>query len=115
MNRKPDCIFCKIIAKEVPANIIYENDKIVAFYDIDPKAPIHILLVPKEHIATLNDVQDFSIIGEIVEAGVKIAKDLKIANSGYKILANCNRDAGQAVFHIHFHLLGGKKMEYLPV
>ena len=110
-----ECVFCKIVKKEIKSDIVYEDEKIIAFYDIDPKAPIHILIVPKEHIPTLNDVKDFSIFSDLIRVATELAKEKNISKSGYKILANCGKDAGQAVFHIHFHLLGGMKMEYLPV
>lgn len=105
-------IFTKIINREIPATIVYENDKVIAFKDINPQAPIHILVVPKKEIATLNDIkeEDKELIGEIYLAIGKIAKDLGIDEQGYRVIANCNEYGGQEVFHIHFHLLGGKKL-----
>lgn len=111
-----DCLFCKIISKEIPANIIYEDDLILAFDDIHPKAPIHKLIIPKKHIETLNDLQpeDTPILGAMFQAAKKIAQELNIAEPGYRIVMNCNQDAGQIVFHIHMHLLGGKTLAWSP-
>lgn len=106
-------IFTKIINREIPATIVFENDKVLAFKDINPQAPIHILVVPKKEIPTINDLkeEDTELIGEIYLAIGKIAKDLGIAEQGYRVISNCNEYGGQEVFHIHFHLLGGKKLE----
>ncbi len=105
-------IFTKIINREIPAAIVFENDKVIAFKDINPQAPIHILVVPKKEIATINDIkeEDKELIGEVYLAIGKIAKDLEIAEEGYRVIANCNEYGGQEVFHIHFHLLGGEKL-----
>lgn len=105
-------IFTKIINREIPANIVYENEKVIAFKDINPQAPIHILVVPKKEIPTINDIteEDRELIGEMYLTIGKIAKDLGIAEEGYRVITNCNEFGGQEVFHIHFHLLGGKKL-----
>lgn len=105
-------IFTKIINREIPADIVYENEKVIAFKDINPQAPIHILVVPKKEIPTINDIteEDKALIGEIYLAIGKIVKDLGIAEEGYRVITNCNEFGGQEVFHIHFHLLGGKKL-----
>ena len=105
-------IFTKIINREIPAEIVYENDKVLAFKDINPQAPVHILVVPKKEIPTINDIteEDKELIGEMYLAIAKIAKDLNIAEDGYRVITNCNEFGGQEVFHIHFHLLGGKKL-----
>lgn len=105
-------IFTKIINREIPASIVYENDKVLAFKDINPQAPIHILVIPKKEIPTINDIkeEDRELIGEMYLAIAKIAKDLGIAEEGYRVITNCNEYGGQEVFHIHFHLLGGKKL-----
>lgn len=105
-------IFTKIINREIPANIVYENDKVIAFKDINPAAPIHILVVPKKEIATINDIQaeDRELIGEMYLAIGKIVKDLGIDKEGYRIITNCNEFGGQEVFHLHFHILGGKRL-----
>lgn len=105
-------IFTKIINREIPATIVFENDKILAFKDINPQAPVHILVVPKKEIPTINDIkeEDKELIGEMYMVIAKIAKDLGIAEEGYRVITNCNEYGGQEVFHIHFHLLGGKKL-----
>lgn len=105
-------IFTKIINREIPADIVYENDKVLAFKDINPQAPIHILVITKKEIPTINDIkeEDRELIGEMYLAIAKIAKDLGIAEEGYRVITNCNEYGGQEVFHIHFHLLGGKKL-----
>ena len=98
-------IFTKIINREIPATIVFENDKVIAFKDINPAAPVHILVVPKKEIPTINDIkpEDKDIIGEIT-------KKLGIAEEGYRVITNCNEFGGQEVFHLHFHILGGKKL-----
>lgn len=103
-------IFTKIINKEIPATIVFENEKVIAFKDINPIAPIHILVVPKKEIPTLNDIsiEDKELIGEIFLAIAKIAKDLNIAENGYRVISNCNSYGGQEVFHLHYHLLAGE-------
>ncbi|MES2764415.1 MAG: histidine triad nucleotide-binding protein [Bacteroidota bacterium] len=108
----PDSIFTKIIKREIPAHIEYEDDDIIAFKDIAPSAPVHILIVPKRHIATLNDAGegDASLLGKIVLVAARIAKEKGIAADGYRLIMNCNADGGQTVFHIHCHLLGGKNL-----
>ena len=111
-----DCIFCKIISGKVPANIVLENDSILAFKDIEPQAPVHILIIPKKHITSINDIEfkDRDICGDMLLAAKQIAKTLNIKNSGYRTIFNTNEDAGQTVFHIHMHLLGGRKMKSPP-
>jgi histidine triad (HIT) family protein len=111
-----DCIFCKIVNKEIKSEIIYETENIVAFNDLNPQAPYHILIIPKKHIETINDVEpeNMELIGELVIAAKKIAKQKNIADSGYRLIFNCNKDAGQEVFHIHLHLLGGRKFSWPP-
>ena len=103
-----DCLFCKIISREIPASIVYEDDRVLAFDDINPQAPTHVLVVPKQHIATLNDLtpDDDHIVGELARRAVAIAKERGNAVSGYRTVFNTNRDAGQTVFHIHLHLIG---------
>ena len=109
-------LFEKIIAREIPADIVYEDDDVIAFHDIDPKAPTHILIVPKTPTPTLNDLADPDAerIGKIVLTAAKIAKQEDIAESGYRLVFNCNADGGQSVYHIHGHLLGGRKMQWPP-
>jgi histidine triad (HIT) family protein len=111
-----DCLFCKIIKREIPASMVYEDDRVVAFNDINPQASTHVLVVPKKHIATLNDLQsgDDRIVGEIVRRAAAIAADRGIAAGGYRTVFNTNRDAGQTVFHIHLHLIGGRNLSWPP-
>lgn len=111
-----DCIFCKIINREIPAHIVYEDDNIVAFDDLYPKAPHHKLIIPRKHIETLNDVsqQDQSLMGEMMLVTKNLAKELGIAEEGYRLVMNCNEGGGQVIFHIHFHLLGGRNLEWPP-
>lgn len=110
-----DCIFCKIIAGDLPATKVYENDDVLAFHDIAPQAPVHVLIIPKKHIATMNDVteEDGTYIAEIHRAAQIIAKELGIAESGYRLINNCGSDGGQVVYHLHYHLLGGEKLKSL--
>jgi histidine triad (HIT) family protein len=111
-----DCLFCKIIARQIPGSIVYEDDRLIAFNDINPQAPTHVLIVPKRHIATLNDLQpgDDGIVGEMVRRAAAIAKERGLDAGGFRAVFNTNRDAGQTVFHIHLHLLGGRSMTWPP-
>ncbi|WP_415890501.1 histidine triad nucleotide-binding protein [Neptuniibacter sp. SY11_33] len=111
-----DCLFCKIINKEIPAEIIYEDEHVIAFNDISPQAPTHALIIPRKHIATLNDISaaDTEVVGHMVKTAATIAKQLGIDESGYRTVFNCNSDGGQTVYHIHLHLLGGKPMGWPP-
>ena len=111
-----DCLFCKIATGEISAKIIYEDDQVVAFDDIHPQAPIHKLIIPKKHIATLNDlsIDDNLLLGQMIQTAKKIAQDLNISEPGYRLVFNCNRGAGQTVFHIHTHLLGGRPLLWPP-
>lgn len=105
-------IFSKIIAREIPAEIVYQDDQVTAFKDIHPIAPAHILIVPNREIATVNDVtpEDEQMLGHMFTVAKEIAQQMGIAESGYRLLVNCNQDAGQEVFHLHMHLLGGRKL-----
>lgn len=111
-----DCIFCKIAAGEIPADIVYDDGEVLAFRDINPEAPVHLLLIPRRHIATLNDLNeaDAALVGRLYLAGQQIAAELGVAESGYRTVINCNRDAGQLVFHIHMHLLAGRELGWPP-
>src|SRR3954464_10980465 len=106
------CLFCRIAAGEIPATKVYEDDRIIAFTDINPQATMHVLVVPREHIATLNDLDPAhdGLVGALVRRGAAIAAERGYAGSGYRTLFNCNADAGQAVFHIHLHVLGGRTL-----
>jgi len=107
-----NCLFCKIISGEIKSDKVYEDENLIAFKDINPKGPVHILLVPKKHFATLNDIpaSEFGLVAKIFQAVQKIAKEQGVAELGYRTLINTNKDAGQEVFHIHWHLIGGKKL-----
>ena len=111
-----ETIFGKIIKKEIPAEIVYEDDEVLAFKDIAPQAPVHILIIPKKEIPTSNDIadEDAPLIGKLFVVAKKLARDFGIADSGYRLVINCNKDAGQAVYHLHLHLLGGRKFAWPP-
>lgn len=111
-----ETIFSKIINKEIPADIVHEDDQIIAFRDINPQAPHHILIIPKKQIATVNDIEnaDAELIGNLVIRAKKIAARLGFAEKGYRLVFNCNKDGGQEVLHIHLHLLGGRQMKWPP-
>lgn len=115
MKENP-CIFCKIIKKEIPAKIIFEDNKVLAFEDIKPQAPVHIVIIPKAHIEKLSDIKEetAAVIGRLIVAANNIAKEKNIKESGYRVLFNCGPDAGQAVSHLHLHLLGGRIMAWPP-
>ena len=110
------CLFCKIIDKEIPSKIVYEDEHVLAFEDLTPQAPVHILVVPKKHISTSLDIEeeDNELIGRMFRAANAIAKEKEIAEKGFRAVMNCNREAGQTVFHIHLHLLGGRAMHWPP-
>ena len=110
------CLFCSIVNHEINASIVYEDDRVVAFNDINPQAPTHVLIVPRRHIASLNDLNgdDTELVGELVRRAALIAKDRGISASGFRTVFNTNRDAGQTVFHIHLHLIGGREMHWPP-
>ena len=110
------CVFCKIAAREIPAEILRESDRVVAFRDLDPKAPTHILLIPKDHIASLEDLTDDhgAMLADIVQAAAHLARTEGIDQTGWRLVSNVGPDAGQSVFHLHFHLLGGRKMLWPP-
>ncbi len=111
-----ESIFSKIIKREFPAEIVYEDDELIAINDINPQAPVHILIIPKREISTLNelDESDAILMGKIIIVAKKIAANKDIAEDGYRLLVNCNKNAGQTVFHIHFHLLGGRIFGWPP-
>lgn len=111
-----NCLFCKIIQGEIPANLIYEDNQVVAFRDINPQAPQHLLIVPRKHIATTLDIgaEDVELIGHIYRVAAKISADLGIADDGFRIVNNCGEAGGQTVWHLHFHLLGGRNLTWPP-
>ncbi|MBU0630870.1 MAG: histidine triad nucleotide-binding protein [Candidatus Margulisbacteria bacterium] len=108
------CLFCKIIDKEIPAGIVYEDEKIIAFNDIAPQAPVHILLVTKEHARFVEELADQAVVAHIYKIAEGLAKEKNIASSGYRMVVNHGRAAGQAVDHVHFHLLGGRALFWPP-
>ena len=109
-----ECLFCNIVNKKNSTDIIYQDDSILVFNDIAPQAPIHFLLIPKQHIATINDTDDAYLIGKLAITATKIAKKLKIAKDGYRLVLNCNKNGGQAVYHIHMHFLAGRQLDWPP-
>ena len=111
-----DCLFCKIAAKEIPASIVFEDDKVVAFRDLNPQAPKHVLIIPKKHIATIDDLEevDIGLVGQMVFTAKKIATDEGISQSGYRLIFNIKSDGGQQVYHIHLHMVGGRQMNWPP-
>ena len=111
-----DCLFCKIAEGQIKSDVVYEDDDILAFKDINPKAPVHILFIPKKHIPTLNDASesDASLIGKIILKATDVAKEQGVADEGYRVVLNCNKNAGQEVFHVHIHLLGGRALTWPP-
>jgi histidine triad (HIT) family protein len=110
-----NCLFCKIVSKEIAADIVYEDDKVLAFSDINPQAPVHILVIPHQHISTINDAneKDTELLGYMMLVAARIAKDNGVDESGYRLVVNCNEQGGQTVFHIHLHILGGRQLTRL--
>ena len=109
-----DCIFCKIAKKEIPSSIVYEDDKMLAFNDIAPQAPVHILVIPKKHVSTVAELEDMEVVKDLFSMMKVIAEQKGIAKTGYRIVVNHGKDAGQAVPHLHFHLLGGRPLKWPP-
>ena len=111
-----DCLFCKVIKREIPGSIVYEDDRVLAFNDVNPQAPTHVLVIPKQHIESLNELEteDDQLIGELVRRAAAIAKARGISAGGFRTVFNTNRDGGQTVFHVHLHLLGGRGMAWPP-
>ena len=111
-----DCLFCKMVNGDIKPDIAYENEDVLAFHDMHPQAPVHILVIPKRHISTLNDLKgvDNDIAGKLIIAAADIAKEQGIAEDGYRTVINCNQNGGQTVFHIHLHLLGGRPLNWPP-
>jgi histidine triad (HIT) family protein len=111
-----DCLFCKILAGDIPASFVHQDEHVVAIRDINPQAPLHVLIIPRRHVATLNDltVTDDGVVGEMVRRAALIAAEHGHADGGYRTVFNCNRLAGQTVFHIHLHLLAGRALGWPP-
>jgi histidine triad (HIT) family protein len=111
-----ECLFCQIVNKQLPSQIVYEDERVIAFDDRYPKAPIHKLIVPKKHIATINDVtaEDNELLGHMIQTAKQLAAELDIADPGYRLIFNVNAQGGQVIFHIHLHLLGGRDLSWPP-
>jgi histidine triad (HIT) family protein len=109
-----DCLFCRIVRREIPATLVTEDEHVVAFRDINPQAPTHVVIVPRDHVPSLNEATDPALIGRLSLAAAAIARTEGVAESGYRTVINTNRDAGQTVFHVHLHLLGGRRMTWPP-
>jgi len=109
-----DCLFCRIVRREIPATIVREDEHTLAFRDIDPKAPTHVLVIPKTHVASLNEATDAAALGRLLLAAAEIAKSEGIGSSGYRTVINTGAEAGQTVHHVHVHLLGGRHMKWPP-
>ena len=111
-----DCLFCRVVAGEIPAKVVFQDEHLVAFQDINPQAPMHVLVVPKKHVATLNDLTaaEDDLVGAMVRTAAKVAKERGHDGPGYRTVFNCNAQAGQTVFHIHLHVLGGRVMTWPP-
>ncbi len=112
----PDCIFCKIAAGDIDADIVYQSEDLVGFRDLNPQAPTHVLIIPRRHISTINDIaeSDAEVIGQLFVAAKEIAAQEDISEPGYRVTMNCNAGAGQSVFHVHLHLLGGRQFTWPP-
>ncbi len=111
-----DCIFCRIIDGRAPARIVHQDDRVIVIEDINPQAPVHLLVIPRRHVATLNDLTDAddALVGELIRRAAIVAKARGIADSGYRTVFNCNRGAGQSVYHLHLHVLGGRRLAWPP-
>ncbi|HLN85610.1 MAG TPA: histidine triad nucleotide-binding protein [Candidatus Limnocylindrales bacterium] len=111
-----NCLFCGIVDGKVKANLVYQDDFVVAFKDIAPKAPVHILIIPRQHLVSVSDIaeQDHALIGQIFQVAARLACEQGIADSGFRVVVNSGADAGQSVFHLHYHLLGGRQMSWPP-
>jgi len=111
-----DCLFCKIAAGQIPAAIVHQDERLVAFKDVNPQAPMHVLIIPRRHISTLNDLADSddALAGEMIRRAASLAREQGYEGRGYRTVFNCNADAGQTVFHVHLHVLGGRKLTWPP-
>lgn len=116
MALSDDCLFCKIIRREIPAGLVYEDDLVLAFDDVNPQAPVHTLIIPKEHVATVNDLgaKHSGLLAAMFAAAKSVARAKSVADDGYRLVLNCHERAGQSVFHVHMHLLGGRAMRWPP-
>ncbi|MBT5875727.1 MAG: histidine triad nucleotide-binding protein [Candidatus Latescibacteria bacterium] len=110
----PDCLFCSIVEGEIPADIVYENEHVLAFKDINPQAPYHALVIPRQHVATVADLETDGMMDELTRAANILARQEGIVEDGYRLVVNCNENGGQAVYHLHMHILGGRAMKWPP-
>ena len=108
------CLFCRMVAGEIKPDVVFEDDTVFAFRDINPQAPVHILIIPKVHIATLNDLDDALLTGQLFQTAIMLAKQEGLSDEGYRTVFNCNKRGGQEVYHLHLHLLGGRQMTWPP-
>lgn len=109
-----DCLFCKMVSGDIKPSVVFDDENVLAFRDINPQAPVHILVIPKRHIATLNDLDDQLLAGKLLSTAVSLAHQEGLADDGYRTVFNCNQHGGQAVYHLHLHLLGGRQMSWPP-
>lgn len=109
-----DCLFCKMVAGDIKPDVVFEDESVLAFRDINPQAPVHILIIPKVHITTLNDLDNTLLAGHLLQAAVNLAKQEGLSEDGYRTVFNCNKKGGQEVYHVHLHLLGGRQMVWPP-
>ncbi len=109
-----DCLFCKMAKGEIKPDIVYQDDSVLAFRDINPQAPVHLLIIPKKHVATLNDLDDSDLAGKLLKTAVTLARQEGLADDGYRTVFNCNKNGGQEVYHLHLHLLGGRQLSWPP-
>ena len=109
-----DCLFCKMVAGEIKPDVVYEDDKVLAFRDINPQAPVHCLIIPKRHVATLDELDDPELAGHLMLTAAKLARQEELVDNGYRAVVNCNEHGGQEVYHLHVHILGGRQMRWPP-
>lgn len=109
-----ECLFCKMVLGVIKPNVVYENDYVLAFKDINPQAPVHILIIPKTHVATLNELENIELSGQLLLAVNQVAQQENLSEAGYRTVINCNKNGGQEVYHLHLHLLGGRQMRWPP-
>ncbi len=109
-----DCLFCKMVAGDIKPDVVYQDETVLAFRDINPQAPVHILIIPKKHIETLNELDDAALAGKLLQTAVNLAEQEGLAEDGYRTVFNCNKQGGQEVYHLHMHLLGGRQMKWPP-
>jgi histidine triad (HIT) family protein len=109
-----NCLFCKMVSGAIKPDVVFEDERILAFRDISPQAPVHVLIIPKRHITTLNDLKDNELAGHLLHTAAIVAQQEGVSESGYRMIVNCNKDGGQAVYHLHLHVLGGRQLAWPP-